>query len=398
MNIIQKFCKYLVVFIPLTCFAAAKTNLNFLVMSDIHLNTHAKHQMQLAPKTNTIRNDLDLITYLSFLKLSKKNINSGFVNKPNFILLLGDLQGHKRYKNDVTTSEASVLKTIYETFTNTPVIYIFGNNDSPQKNYGKFSYNNISPFTIAKNNANWKNGFLSTGNICKNKLIYPCIQSQNKKNGYFVIKLAPNLQLIGLNSVLFSIHNKFEHDAKNEIFWFAKQLDISKQRHEQTLIAMHIPPGYNIYNNQQFWRENEYKQFIEITNKYSDIIIGMLTAHTHQEEMKILTTKSSKLGAYSTPALSTAYGNAPIIKTFLISEMSKKWHINNYITYKFVSQNNILALTKIYDFQNFYCKVQTHDINFCLRKVNISKAKKYMSGDNHNHQSLVRAPNKIYLS
>lgn len=398
MNMIPRACKLFMIFFSITCFAGDEENLNFLVISDIHLNNHSKHQMQLAPKTETIRNDLDLITYLSFLKLTKKNINAGLINKPSFILLLGDLQGHKRYQNDVTLSESTIFKTISETFTNTPVIYIFGNNDSPQKNYGKFSYNNISPFTIANNSSNWKNGFLSTGTICKTQNMYPCLSSQNQQNGYFTLKLGPKLKLIGLNSVLFSINNNFKSDAKEEIMWFGKQLKIAKQKHEQTLIAMHIPPGYSIYNNQKFWRDDEFEQFIKIIYQYSDLIIGMLTGHTHQEEMKILTTKSAKLGAYSTPALSTAYGNTPIIKNFLLSKSSKKWHIKNYLTYKFVTKNNLLVLSKIYDFQNVYCKNKTDDINTCLKNANINKAKKYLSGDNPNHLGGVRAPNRINLN
>lgn len=369
MNIILKACKCLLFLFTINCFASQ----NFLVISDIHLNNRTKHKMLLAPKINTIRNDLDLTTYSALIKLSKKRINEGLINKPSFILLLGDLQSHKRYKNDVTISESIVFKTISETFTNTPIIYIFGNNDSPQKNYGKFIYNNISPFSIAQNTSAWKNGFLSTGIICSKKKIYPCLKSQNQKNGYFTVKLNSKLKLIGLNSVLFSINNNFKKDAEDEINWLTKQLKLAKQKHEQILIAMHIPPGYNIYNNQEFWRKNEFDRFAQITNKYSGVIIGMLTGHTHQDEIKILTTSSSKIGLYSTPSLSTAYGNSPIIKNFIISKDAKKWHISNYITYKFITQNHLLDLAKIYDFQKIYCDTNTNNINLCLKNANITK-------------------------
>ena len=338
------FCKYLMILFSINCCFAVENNLNFLVISDIHLNNHTKHRMDLSPKITSLRNDLDLMTYLSFIKLGKKSINTGLINKPNFILLLGDLQGHKRYQNDVTVSQAIIFKSVFETFTNIPVIYIFGNNDSPEKNYGKFQFNNISPFTIANNTLTWKNGFLSTGTICQAKPIYPCLISQKQKYGYFTIKLSYKLKLIGLNSVLFSIHNNYIKDANDEIIWFRRQLEIAKKNNEQILIAMHIPPGYDTFSRQDFWRKDEFNKFSAITDEYSDIIIGVLTGHTHKENKKILITK---LETYVNPALSTAYGNPPLIKDFLISKKAEKWHISNDITHRFVLQNNALVLANI---------------------------------------------------
>lgn len=393
-----KSCKYLILFLITNCLADEPVNNNFLVISDVHLNSHSTHKMQLSPKANSVRNDLDLITYMSFLKLSKQSIDNKIIDNPNFILLLGDLQAHKRYQNDVSKSESTVFSTLSKTFLNTPIIYVFGNNDSPQKNYGKFTYKNTSPFTISESNSSWKNGFLSTGVICSKAYIYPCLKNQNPENGYFKIKLAPKLVLIGLNSVLFSTNNIFQKEALTELSWFEKQLLIAKQNKQQVLIAMHIPPGYNIYNNKPFWRKQEYNLFLKIINKFPKNIIGILSGHTHQEEIKIISTSLSKIGVYSTPSLSTAYGNSPVIKTFLMTKNKQKWKINNYITYMFAEKNKLLSLSKIYDYQNFYCQTKTNDINKCLNNVNITKIHKYMTGGNQNQIGVINAPDQIRIS
>lgn len=397
MKIVVFLIKCLSLIFVVNCYAYEKNEIDFLVFSDIHLNSKSNHKMQLAPKTHDIRNDLDLNTYMSFLDIGKENINKSKIAKPNLIILLGDLQAHKRYGNNVLENQTIVFKTFQQAFSDIPIIYVFGNNDSPQRNYGKFHYKNLSPFIIAKENAGWNNGFLSSGTLCKKNNIYPCLQDQNLTNGYFAVKIKPKLTLLGLNSVLFSINNNFHKEALAELNWLEKKLINAEKNNEQLLLAMHIPPGYNIYNNQAFWREFEFKEFVNIINKYPANIMGMLTGHTHQEEIKILKTPISEIGIFSTPSLSTAYGNNPVIKTFFIKNTKQKWQIDNYISYKFTDNKQKLFLSRIYDYQSFYCTSKTNNINKCLNNVNISKIAKYMSGDNQNQKGIIRAPDQLII-
>jgi sphingomyelin phosphodiesterase acid-like 3 len=81
---------------------------------------------------------------------------------------------------------------------------------------------------------------------------------------------------------------------------------------------MHIPPGKNVYDNSSFWLPKEEAIFFKIISRYHDRIIGILVAHTHAEELKIIKDVSNKNinGVYFTAA-STTHGNAPSVKIFL---------------------------------------------------------------------------------
>ena len=94
---------------------------------------------------------------------------------------------------------------------------------------------------------------------------------------------------------------------------------------------MHIPPGRNIYNNQAFWRKSALKEFINIINKYPNDIVGIVTSHTHQEEIKILKTKDF----------------------FLIFSPRRKFK-NNYFNY-FASLKNLhhILKKKVFKIHNF---------------------------------------------
>lgn len=372
-------------------------NDNFLVISDIHLNLNSKHKMEFTPNSQTIRNDLDKPTFLKLIRATNESIQQKIISKPKFILILGDIHGHTKYKNNIKSSESYVFKTLTSEFKNTPIIYVFGNNDSPQRNYGKFSWQNLSPYIIATQNAAWNNGFLSNGNFCKNSQELPCISTQNTKHGYFSAIIAPKLRLIALNSVLFSINNHFKNAASQELAWLSKQLLYAKSNQEQVIISMHIPPGYNIYNNEAFWRRAELKAFKKIINHNTKTIIGMLASHTHQEEIKIYKKDNTKIGIYSTAALSTAYGNSPSVKTFDLEKSADIWHIKNYTTYKFSLNQDKITTNKLYDFKTEYCQKPTQNINLCLNNVTINKMHKYMSVGNPNKQGIIKHPKQLVL-
>lgn len=368
-----------------------------LVLSDLHLNLHTTHTMELAPKKRTLDNELDKITYLNIINISKEYIDKGLIAKPDIILLLGDLQSHKRVKNDISAALTTIFQSLRETFTDIPIVYIFGNNDSPQHNYGNFFYNNISPFLIAKNNAKWQNGFISNGTYCTSIQVFPCIFSENQTHGYFTAKLDSKLKLIALNSVLFS-KNSDNLNADLELNWFAKQLKTAYQNNEQIVVAMHIPVGDNIYNNQAFWQKRFEKKFIKIISKYPRNVIGIFNGHHHQEEVKILFTPDQQLGMYSVPSLSTSYGNAPGFKLFSLNNYNNKWKIANYNTYKIANEGNRYAIVQLYDFQSYYCDNPTTEVSNCLQNVNINKIQKHLNNGNYNQTAIIKAPTKFKIS
>lgn len=372
---------------------AKQLSSNFLVISDIHLKSHSLQSMNFTPSTKTLTNDLNLTDFKLIINSIKDNINKNLIPKPKFIILLGDIQGHIRLLNKTEKNEAMVFKELHLTFPNTPIFYVFGNNDSIKQNYGLFSTSN-SPYNLAMKNGFWKNGFLSSGEFCnknnkslpKNISRFPCIANENIKNGYYSALINPQLKLISLNSILFSMQRATNTDkhALDELRWLHKELAQAKINNQKILLAMHIPPGLSIYNNASFWKTKNADLFLEIVSEYHEIIISILSSHTHKDEMKIIKNQNGDIisGIFSTPALSTAFGNSPGCKIFQLSKNTNGWYLHDYQTYQFLKIKSQIFMHNLYDFQKYYCKNNSNDMLFCLKKVTTEKIAKYLNVGN----------------
>lgn len=104
----------------------AESSHSFLVISDIHLDVSSKHRMDFSPKTATILNDLDVSTYQEMLDTIHTSIESGDIPKPEFMIVLGDLVGHRHHSSQaVIESERIVFSALRDTFPDIPVLYKF---------------------------------------------------------------------------------------------------------------------------------------------------------------------------------------------------------------------------------------------------------------------------------
>ncbi|MCL5261240.1 MAG: metallophosphoesterase [Gammaproteobacteria bacterium] len=400
--------------------SAANDSVNFLVFSDIHLDTTQTHPMEIEPKGVNWGSGLDVNTFNVMLSQIQDKIQHGLIPQPMFILITGDIAGYARpitHPDATYNNEEIVLKGVYNAFPNTPILLAFGNNDSLEKDYGLFYYapgikGKHSSYEIAMVPGNgWRDGFLSTGRWCQiTNMSYPCLINEDKENGYFTAYLAPNLQLISLNSVMFSDsrHNTTPQSlADKQLVWLGNQLKIADFLNDSVLIASHIPFGNNIFDNSTFWRSNDQDQFYTYLSRYRNNIIGVLSGHTHLEELKVLQdTAHNNIGALIfTAGLSTSHGNAPSLKSFSLSKNSStnKWAISNYETFSF--QNNStnafsFHLDKLYDFDSYYCASgqSVQSIFDCLGYVTAAKLYTYYTAGNHNFNGTVSAPQDIFVT
>ncbi|QLE78535.1 phosphoesterase [Francisella sp. Scap27] len=352
-------------------------NYKLLTISDIHLNANQKNIMESDPKGYNPKNDMDKD---SFDKIMERIAEYNSSNLPNSVLYLGDAVGHdntlkpKDRAEFVTKNETLIYKSLQKSFPNTPIINVFGNNDSAEKNYGSFESNNISPYTIAIKSG-FKNGFLSSGEICdKDEKVFPCLINQNTHTGFFSIKLENKFVLIGLNTVMYTDISSFSKEESNQQFEFLKStLKNAKDNDQTVLIATHIPFGNNIYDGSNFFNKNYTDKYLKLIKKYHNHIAGILVGHTHIEELKILPFKDKVLGEYYTAGLSTSHGNSPSYKTYSIHKNStENWSIDDYIAYQLHSnKNGDFKLSELYSFAKSYCKeAYQNDINICLTRLN----------------------------
>lgn len=381
---------------------------NFLVITDIHLDVSSKHTMEIQPSARTSNNDLDLPTFQNLIAEVDKNIKNGVVATPKAIFLLGDLVGHIRSTStSVLESESVVFNLLKKTFPTTPILYTFGNNDSFKSNYGSFSDQTLnervnSPYEVATTQAGWLNGFLSTGVFCdKNIGTYPCMITEDKINGYYAAYVEPKLRYISINSVMFSPRHvgTNEQDAENQLKWLSAELADAKKNNDAVMIAMHVPPGYNIFDHSPFWENKDREAFLTIISEYQSIIIGMLAAHTHFEELKVITDQSKQpiSGIYLTASLSTPHGNSPSVKTFYYGSDNGRWALTNYDAFGFTVQNNQLRFYKLYDYRQYYCDAKPTVLSQCLNRVTSEKIKKYFSVNNPHFAGVMESPDDIFL-
>lgn len=376
---------------------------NFLVISDIHLDKQATHPMEISPFKGNQNNDLDWVTFQKLLAAVSDGIKKGTIAKPQFIIYLGDLVGHIRIDStSAPESETLVFSALKNTFSKIPLLYVFGNNDSLIINYGPFNDSHNSPYDIAKNNADWKNGFLSTGVECSGqKNIFPCIISENKMNGFYSAYLKPKLRLISLNTILFSPKRKLisEKDSLDQLNWLNNQLEMAEKNRESVLIAMHIPPGNNVYDHSDFWLPKEKHIFLKLINQYQNIIMGLLSSHTHAEEIKIIKDPSGKIisAVYYTSALSTSHGNEPSVKTFFYSKNHGKWLLTNYETFYANENDSKITFNKLYDYQAYYCDKPHVKLSDCLDNITADKMKKYFSAGNPHFMGTMKSPRDFIL-
>ncbi len=353
--------------------AYAASTLPFLVITDIHLNTD-KSTMQIMPNGYKPSNDLDLKTYQHLIGETSKAIKDKEITKPQFILLLGDLVGHEVAGQKVNRIEfvkqnqLSVFRTLKQSFPNTPIISVFGNNDAYDQNYGNYSYNDPKTdqtYSIyrAMQKVGFADGFLSSGNVCSNQHIYPCLikDRENAKEGYAVIKLQQKLDLVILNSVMFSNERPLTEVSQSaimsQLIFLKNTLEQAQSNDDKVMIAMHIPVGKNIYDGSYFWHEKITQLFLDTIRPYASLVIGILNGHTHMEEFKKVKLDDHVIGEYTTAGLSTSHGNLPSIKLFSLQK-DKQWQLHDYQAYRFTEndKNQNISLSKLYSFDQRYCQ------------------------------------------
>lgn len=388
-----------------TASARDNTDHNFLVITDLHLNSSTNHLTDLSPAKKDKLNDLDSTTLNNLLTTIRSNLKSGVIPTPDFILILGDVAQHNANSTSTTEIDAEeVFKKIHDSFSPIPLFYIFGNNDSLDIHYGPFhapaavaSMNSM--YDVAVNKGDWKDGFLSTGTLCQTTgTTYPCLITEDKTLGHYSAYLQPSLRLISINSIVFSDRRQHltEADAQKELNWIAEQLRTAQQNHESVLLATHIPPGFKVTNHALQWTADDHDKFLRLIETYKNNIIGMLAAHTHMDELKIIRTslKHNVAAMINSPALCTYSGNSPAVKTYYYRQHGTNWELSNTKTF-YISSD--LQLHKLFTYNKYYCTVPSQNITNCLLNVTLSKMHTYYTAGNLKYNPTLAYPDALYI-
>lgn len=323
--------------LTLCSLSAAHAQRNFLVISDIHLDD-TKDQAAILPGARNAGIDT--------WDTAQSEINHLIrTQSPRFIIYLGDLPLHLPPTGIATTmSDAGItlktLRTIAQQH-NIPLLFVPGNNDSPDSDYGKFS-----PTLFDYDTAGAKAWPAIEAHALK-----PAAYNTIGCYAAYPLGRKAKLRVIILNTVLYTWNYRSpDHEAQcaEQLSWLGQQLRQTKARHETALIIMHVPPGIDVYKHNTFWNTKIpvngttiQNSFLDTLARYRDNIMGLLASHTHMDGFKRLYDADGKFITLliSAPAVAPSAFNNTAVK--LINYNAKRqftasdtwyhtdtWHLN----------------------------------------------------------------------
>lgn len=294
--------------------------------------------------------------------------NAAEVEHASFALVLGDFLGHN-FKNYFTQYSSDKSPTAYRAFVRKTMLFlnnkfakalpgldiypVIGNNDSYQEDYTSDPYGDFF------------NDMASIwSRLIHNRPNQLAMYDEFPIAGYYAadIPQQPELRLIVLNSVLFSSKaqgNDIDEAALTELNWLHGQLQHATLKHQKVIIALHIPPGIDIYASLvenpfsivELWQSKYTQRFQAELQQFASNILVILPAHLHMDWFQILSSGyTGKIPLSGTPAISPIVGNNPAFKAYQYSTNPAR--LDNFVTY-FYSINN-QKWDKEYNFNDIY--------------------------------------------
>ncbi|OQS00826.1 calcineurin-like phosphoesterase [Thraustotheca clavata] len=136
--------------------------------------------------------------------------------------------------------------------------------------------------------------------------------------GYLWYQLEPNLIMITLNTVPYSIKHApkttFIQDPFGQFTWLEKILSEAKSNNTYVYIAGHIPPIIDSYAGNNQWEVQYIVKYQSIVQKFPDTIKAQLFGHVHNIEYRVpIPTLDGSTGVpmFATGAISPYFGNNP---------------------------------------------------------------------------------------
>lgn len=321
--------------------AATSTTATFLALSDIH---YAVTSGQVCGPGGE---ETSPVLWTAAQAKAKALIQTA---KPAFAIYVGDLPSHCGGQSGAEF-RASLDGLANIVGSSTKLIYLPGNNDSLAGDYRAFTINGQTPLDLSKP---W------SGNPVLNAQPGDMIDATNLAKGFYAVyavqktATAPALRVIALNTNIFTASYdsrngapdpngvpQYQADTNVQLEWVNAQLKDVRAKGEKAIIVMHVPPGIDGYGDvsggvKTMWsRSLNYtgadpdltqgwvqQVFLQIVASHGPEITGLLSSHTHYNEIRRLRDCSQKLpnlGKFTEldlaiPSITTDHGNNPSLK------------------------------------------------------------------------------------
>ncbi|WP_299931724.1 metallophosphoesterase [uncultured Pelagimonas sp.] len=360
-------------FIALACLTSlTSTSLaetQFLALSDVHYGVRALsgkwghgHETSLTLWQNAQTKAKDLITR----------------EQPAFTIYLGDMPAHGELEPTRKQEFTTVLGGLANIAGASQRLYFLpGNNDTNAGDYCQFTdQSDQTPFASASSGT-WP------ALNAQDTLIDQSAVSIGYYSAYPLGPTDTSLRLITLNTVMFNARygrgfhwnpcqpymtdTDIQKAAEAQITWLDNQLSDAKANSERVLIAMHVPPGLDGFGGSPMW-DPDLKiigpagQTLSVENRFTTLmaeffaqITGVLTAHTHLDDMRRMWTCSGDVAglAIGIPGITTDHGNNPAMKLFTMNAAHDMTEATTFYASEVTGHN--WADANRYDFTETYC-------------------------------------------
>ena len=358
------------------CININSSDPGFLGISDIHLAAAASST------------DYGKDTDPALWEAAKKELSSLIVAKhPKFVIVLGDLPAHHD-DNNRPANLFAVLKGLRQTVGSVPTFYVPGNNDSLGGDYHSFTehtdHGDLTPLSLdpgVSTQDQWP--ALNVGPIiCSNQTPpsdLPCLidPETGRQFGYYSAKVDQHLRLIVLNSVIFT--GRYISDdgvdqqtaADQEIEWLDEQLSDAQKASDSVMIAMHVPTGLDVFSGTgaRMWAVDESK-FNNLVKEYAHTIKGIITGHTHADEMHRFELGNSLVALdISIPGLTPQHFNNPAMRYFYYDSISDDF--SDLRTYYTNPQADNFTPWNSYDFRADYHCAAGSILSSCIQNLSL---------------------------
>jgi len=295
---------------PGTDDCAAPRGLWYLHLSDLHLGTTVETQAE--------RGDTSVPLWRAARDALGKWIRQ---SPPAFILYTGDLPDHSPDRGRAHTENIQeALAGLEELSGSIPFLYLPGNNDSLDWNYATFT------------SQEGKTPLEASGWLSGPALHAPVASAGDPRHGYYSAVPVAGLRVVALNTVMFSANypchyqrgtpgacpgQEQDRDAERQLAWLKGQLHEAAGAGQKVLLAMHIPPGMDVYSSRRTWREPRWQDELLLAIAESPArVVGLAYGHTHMDELRRLFDGDGKLEliALSAPGITPGHGNNPGFK------------------------------------------------------------------------------------
>jgi hypothetical protein len=109
-------------------------------------------------------------------------------------------------------------------------------------------------------------------------------RSTFRDGGYYIVKVAPRLNVLSLNSLFFYTKNtearhclRYDSPGAIQLQWFIEQLKRVRKNNEKVYVIGHVPPSPRDY------KASCLTEYLRIALSYQDVILGHFFAHLNMD-------------------------------------------------------------------------------------------------------------------